>query len=340
MPYSLIRQARPVVAAAAALALVLLASGCGQRTAARESAGPPRQNGDIIFSKGQRLYVLKPDGTQVRPIPGSPRDVTDASFSPDGKRIAFVRELRGRCPTRLYLMRADGTHLRPFTGVVNNPVMEAPCFQDPAWSPDGQWLAYTEDVNAGLSSIFLRNVRGAPPHELAGQSIEHPDNDPAWSPDGKTIAFDRDDGASLWLIDADGRNMRRLDIGSPPCLGGGEPDWSPDGQWIAFVRCEPPASGGTERPRTMWSDIWLIRPDGSDLRRLTHADRLAWAAHSPAWSPDGKRIVFVRLVKRSRYFDFSDIYVMSADGTRQQRLTRFPNYSIDPDWGARQRRAG
>jgi Tol biopolymer transport system component len=261
--------------------------------------------------------------------------VTDASFSPDGTRIAFARELGGRCPARLYLMRADGTHVRPFTALVNDPRMEAPCFQDPAWSPDGHWLAYTEDVNLGLSSIFVRNVDGAPPHELPGQSIEHADNDPAWSPDGKTIAFGRDDGASLWLIDAHGNNTRRLDTGSPACAGAGEPAWSPDGQWIAFVRrtCKAQTlAGGTKEH---WSDIWLIRPDGSDLRRLTHADRRAWAAHSPAWSPDGKRIVFVRLVSRSRYSDFSDIYVMSADGTRRQRLIRFLDYSIAPDWGAR-----
>jgi Tol biopolymer transport system component len=261
--------------------------------------------------------------------------VTDASFSPDGTRIAFARELGGECPARLYLMRADGTHVRPISGLVNDPVMESPCFRHPAWAPDGRWLAFTEDVNLGLSSIFVRNVDGAPPHELPGQSIEHADNDPAWSPDGKTIAFARDSGAyrgSLWLMDADGNNERRLDTGSGPCPGAGEPDWSPDGQWIAFVRaCKPPAGGGPED----WTDIWLVRPDGSDLRRLTHADRRAWAAHSPAWSPDGKRIVFLRLVRRSRYSDLTDLYVMNADGTQQQRLLRFLNYSIAPDWGAR-----
>jgi Tol biopolymer transport system component len=314
--------------------LTLLASSCGQAAGNPSSSGPPRHNGEILFSKNGRLYLMRPDGTHQRTIPGSPRDVTDASFSSDGARIAFVRDLGGTCPARLYLMRADGTHVRPLSGPVNDPVMESDCFQDPAWSPDGQSLAFTKDANLGNASIFVQNVAGGPPHELPGQSVEHGDNDPAWSPDGKTIAFDHDSGDSLWLMDADGGNARRLETGSAPCFGGGEPDWSPDGQWIAFVRrtCKPQslAGGGKEH----WTDIWLIRADGSDLRRLTHADRRDWAAHSPAWSPDGKRIVFVRLVSRSRYSDFSDIYVMNADGTRQQRLTRFP--SIAPDWGARQ----
>jgi len=322
------------VAAAALLTLVCFASGCGQGAGAPRSSGPPRLNGEILFTMNGRLHLMRPDGTHQRPIPGSPRDVTSASFSPDGTRIAFVRELGGSCPARLYMMWPDGTHVRPLTPEVNDPVMEADCIEHPAWSPDGRWLAFTEDVNLGLPSIFVRNVDGAPPHELPGQSIQRADTNPAWSPDGKTIAFDS--GGSLWLMDADGSNERQLDTGSPPCAGAGEPDWSPDGQWIAFVRntCKPQAlpGGGNEH----WSDIWLIRPDGSDLRRLTHADRRAWAAHSPSWSPDGKRIVFVRLVRRSRYSDFSDIYVMSADGTRQQRLIRFLNYSIAPDWGPRQ----
>jgi Tol biopolymer transport system component len=321
------------------VAVVIGASACGQKAAVGQNTAPPRHNGEILFSKNGRLYLMRPNGAQVRPVPGSPRDVTDASFSPDGSRVAFARELGGSCPARLYLMRADGTRVRTFTGRVNDPVMESRCFRHLAWSPDGRWLAFTEDVNLGLPSIFVRNVDGAPPHELPGQSIERADSNPAWSPDGKTIAFDRtplsnDPSPALWLMDADGSNERQLDTGSPPCAGAGEPDWSPDGQWIAFVRntCQPQALAGGGKEH--WSDIWLIRPDGSDLRRLTHADRRAWAAHSPAWSPDGKRIVFVRLVRRSRYSDFSDIYVMSADGTRQQRLIRFLNYSIAPDWGA------
>jgi Tol biopolymer transport system component len=333
------RQAQPTprvraVASATLLAVVtvvLVASGCGQGAAVDENTVPPRRNGDILFSNG-RLYLVRPDGTHIRPIPGSPRDVTSASVSPDGTRIAFARELGGSCPARMYLMQADGTRVRPFTGRVNDPVMEAPCFGGLAWSPDGTHLAFTKDDFLG-SSIWGRDIDGGSPRELSEvppESGGRDDFNPAWSPDGKTIAFDRTDPPGLWLMDADGGNQRRLDTTSRACPRAYEPDWSPDGEWIVFARTCKRSIEGKRKSR---SEIWLVRPDGSDLRRLTDAGVWRGDNSSPAWSPDGTRIVFESLYAPSPDAAPDDrIYVISADGTGQKRLTRFRNYTIDPDW--------
>lgn len=77
--------------------------------------------------------------------------------------------------------------------------------------------------------------------------------------------------------------------------------------------------------------------DGTGLRRLTSAGlRRKFSNDSPAWSPDGKRIVFVSDRGASRgKASLSDNYVMNADGTGQKRLTRLPGWSGFPDWGAR-----
>jgi Tol biopolymer transport system component len=292
------------------------------------SGEPPRQNGEILFSNG-RLYLMRPDGSHQRPIT---RGVGDASLSPDGKRIAFAGGPAGVCSVRLFVMRADGALVRPLTEGGQDPAMPSTCYGRPTWSPDGKRIAFTATGDVGYASIWEMNIDGTGRRQLTYRNGIHEgdDRDPAWSPDGKTIAFDRGYPPTLWLMDADGSNKYPLTTASHRCDGAEWPDWSPDGQSIAFVRdCKPPPGGGIER----WRDIYLIRPEGSDLRRLTHADARAWANDSPAWSPDGKRIVFSRLVRRSRYDDFADIYVMNADGTRQKRLTR-PGGS--PDWGPRQ----
>lgn len=83
--------------------------------------------------------------------------------------------------------------------------------------------------------------------------------------------------------------------------------WTPDGQWIAF---QYDAGDNT--------DVWLVRPDGTDRRRLTtDAGRNGW----PDWSPNGEWIVFSSDRTSGRDGN-SEIYVMRADGSEQRRLTR------------------
>ena len=130
---------------------------------------------------------------------------------------------------------------------------------------------------------------------------------PAWSPDGKRIAFgcgigpETGDGyrtggpSDLCVMAADGSGLVRLTDDPAP---DGDPTWSPDGSRIAFWR--------------NW-DIYTMKPDGTDLRRLT---RNALASE-PAWSPDGNMIAFNSSRDRGNH----EIYVMHADGTGAVDLT-------------------
>lgn len=118
--------------------------------------------------------------------------------------------------------------------------------------------------------------------------------DPTWSPHGDAIAFvDRGDtDGDLYLIEADGSNLRRLTQSSYPSgnYGARNPSWSPDGATIAF------AYG--------YYGISLIHADGSGLQRITKVGDM------PAWSPGGKKIAFA-------YPDWpaASIWVMGPDGT-------------------------
>jgi Tol biopolymer transport system component len=103
--------------------------------------------------------------------------------------------------------------------------------------------------------------------------LTEPAFDPSWSPSGRWIAFAGPEG--LALISRDGRRTRRvLDV------PGGSLDWSSRGV-IAFVR-----QRGTRR------DVYTVRPDGTDLTRITRDG----ASTQPTWSPDGRSLAYSRLV--------------------------------------------
>jgi Tol biopolymer transport system component len=148
---------------------------------------------------------------------------------------------------------------------------------------------------------------------------------PAWSPDGRKIAFQRD---GIHVVNADGSGLQRL-------TSGGRPSWSPDGQKIAFERLVKPVQWTT--PNGPDSDIFVVSADGSRLQNLT--TRNPKPEGSPAWSPDGRKIAFRRVVGIVRCGTGgcgpaeSDIFVVNADGSGPRNLTRTPTVDLDsPTW--------
>jgi TolB protein len=281
----------------------------------------PGRNGEILFSRegpnGAHFYLMRPDGSHQRRITGTPGSRATPTWSPSGELIAYTKNPEGLCP-QIYLLRPAGGSVRRLT---------PGCYHEPAWSPDGRRIVFSKcggDCQSQLG-IWTLNVNGSGLHRLSAGEL---DADPSWSPDGTTIAFVRASPwpPAIWLMDADGTNKRQLT--TPPNADGQgkdtQPEWSPDGKWIAFAREHEPHPG----PRTLEyrRDIYLVRPDGTDLRRLT---QLAGQNRAPAWSPDGKRIVFTSDRVRQA------IYVMNADGSKQRRLTSGPT-DVSPDWGPRQ----
>jgi Tol biopolymer transport system component len=94
-----------------------------------------------------------------------------------------------------------------------------------------------------------------------------------------------------------------------------DPVWSPTEYLIAFVSSSP---GNDE--------IYTIRPDGTELKRLTH-NTWEWDKH-PSWSPDGRQIVFWSNRETQR----KQIWVMNADGSGQRNLSNNEFNDWDPVW--------
>jgi TolB protein len=131
----------------------------------------------------------------------------------------------------------------------------------------------------------------------------------------------------LYLLNTDGSNSYQLT--SLPGLET-SPAWSPDGQLIAFVATQDslhPNDCAAAYPELRCNfDIYTIRIDGSDLKRLTTSPTYD---RGPAWSPDGKHIAFSSRKAGAR---FGYIYVMTRQGTNLTALTSGSNRDTAPAW--------
>ncbi|NEX18980.1 hypothetical protein G3480_01385 [Thiorhodococcus mannitoliphagus] len=144
------------------------------------------------------------------------------------------------------------------------------------WSPDGQTLAFVSN-RSGDNQIWLLRLSSGETRQLTSGPDQHAW--PEWSPDGQRLvywAFDPTNSAqSLKTIKLDGTAETTI-VRAPGHVDC--PAWRPDGGYIAAAA----------EIDDNW-DIWIIRPDGSDLRRLTSDPAMET---NPLWSPDGTTIAY------------------------------------------------
>jgi TolB protein len=277
------------------------------------------ENGLIVFERDgledgvSHLYTMHPDGTDIRQLTDYATSDGAPGVSPDGRRVAFRHELEDLSPViatipieggtvtwltderlfatsgpswspdgakiafaahdgkgqRLFVMSANGSEIRAITDPDLYWVTGA------EWSPDGTRIAFTASPVDGAGEPSTWDVFTVRPDgtELVNVTRTPAAADdefgPTWSPDGSRLAFSRTNGSGSVLI------VRELVGGTETTITEGHvddgPAWSPDGTVIAFNRS--PLDGGG-------FDVWLVRPDGSDVTRLTRD-----GGFSPTWQP-------------------------------------------------------
>jgi Tol biopolymer transport system component len=251
-----------LVSATAGSTVAVLANTTGAPATPIRRLRPGQPRGTIVFASDRsgdfEIYSVRADGSRLGRITRNRAQDTRPLFSPDGRRLAFIRgdstSVTPFAGADLWVANADGSGERKLASYAH----------DPALAPDSERIAYT-DLGGQLA---ITNVDGRRRVVLRGQSMR-----PSWSPDGRRLAVLRgiESPYRLMVVGSDGRGQSVIRSGID--YGTHGPVWSPAGDLIAF---------STEK-----TGLNTVTPDGRGYHHL------AWHADALAWSPDGRRIAFV-----------------------------------------------
>ena len=285
---------------------------------------------ETIRKRGYRLIAPvrrtpRPETTQPATLPP---DVTIAPPRP--RSLIFIGALSALLAIALgavvYALASRpapasqaGSNVR-FLAMTSGPLNET----DPALSPDGARLAFAmrpDPSDAGPADLYVTSGAGHTPERLTA----HPADDryPAWSPDMATLAFIRIDGATcdVMLMSLKDRQERRLTA----CGNAMEPHigWSPDGRWLVESYAPGPD------PVRGWQIARISSVTGV-REELTLPTPGTLGDHSPAVSPDGNHIAFVRAINGAA----GDVHIVPLNGGTPSRITWDNGDVIGVDWSA------
>ncbi|MGH7552690.1 MAG: BamA/TamA family outer membrane protein, partial [Longimicrobiales bacterium] len=228
-----------------------------------------------------------------------------ASFSPDGRYLAFAAQSGGQDALYLYDVQRKkvAKKLRFDLNGISNP----------SWSPDSRRIVFT-GLDGGLSDLFVTDLNGRLERLTRDRFA---DLLPAWSPDGRTIAFTTDRGGQTELETLTYGNYRvvLMDVETramvmPPLQEDGKninPQWAPDSRSLVWVN-----------DRTGTNDLYLFDREKNELHRISDllSGIIAITPLSPvlSWARTG-RLLFT-------YFEQAGYNVYSVDDPRT--LPRFP----------------
>lgn len=299
------------------LLALLLSAGCGDEPS--KPAQTASESGLIVFRSGDALEIVRPDGTGGAVLVDSISSVENLCWSPDGRTLLFSSNATDR--DGLFAIQADGTGLRNYlrglatcnsevdfspagnliafvrtssycqdprvhlSDPLGNNVQELTVGRIPRFSPDGAWVAVSDDHDARVVAI---RTDGSGLRDLGSGRFSVCNQLRPWSQDGKWVVYTRG-GMDLQHPEAREIVAVRLDGSDEIQLTDNQvwddfPSWSPDGGRIAYWR----------NTLSSWPPSWelrLIRPDGSNDVTLL-GEVCTWEYPCFCWSPDGTEIVF------------------------------------------------
>lgn len=220
------------------------------------------QRGDDPGMATTAVHTVAVDGGSSTPVTEPFDELHLLSWSPDGQRLAFVAD------GALHLVTSDGGDLRRIASEDSAP-------GHVVWAPDGQRIAFF-----GVEQVYVATTSGDDPPRAVTPPPQALMMEIAWSPDGRQLAV-----AAAGGVGEQDTGLYRVELQSGDAIMVADPRddvtdpaWSPDGQLLSFKATEQ--GGGLLGLETV-SDVFTVRPDGSDLFQVTDGGN----SHSPQFQP-------------------------------------------------------
>ncbi len=272
---------------------------------------PDGLGGRIVFtctrSDLNHLCLIPPAGGTVFQLTAEVAHDYYPVFSPDGKMVLYASNRDGNF--ELYLKVIDSAILVQVT----NDIGEV---SSSAFSPDGSQIVFSNSLGGAPSELWLVGQDGKNPQLL----YDGPGNiaSPVFAPNGRSVAFAMSSPEALetydvYIWDFETQTVGPVTKGLLPNAGGSV-DWSPDGRTLLLF-------AGTAGDH----DIYTFDIVSGEIRQLTDGGNNA----APAWSPDGRWIVF----NSQRVNENANIFIMKPDGSDVRQLTNDSEPDWQPRWG-------
>ncbi|MDE0086775.1 MAG: hypothetical protein OXU23_13740 [Candidatus Poribacteria bacterium] len=286
----------------------------------------------IVFVVDDDIYVMNDDGTNRRRLTrNTVSQDTLPRWSPDGKRIAFIRQMIkfAQHTDELFVMNADGTDLQRLT---HDKISDS----YPSWSPDGKKIAFRSQ-RSGDSEVHVIDLETLAVTRLTGVEGEHGSTAPDWSPDGTQIVYEKfgpGGHKDIFLMSANGEDQHPLfpdpqrDAGTISLKF--HPRWSSDGQRIVFF---------TWKSKQRIGQL-IVAQLGGEGQEITAIDKRFggsnWQIAVADWMDNDRAMVFALRKMVPPNARIYNLYKYEFKTRRIKQLTRDTRDEKYPDWIADQ----
>lgn len=230
--------------------------------------GSPSPDGASVVYAGFReanvyeIYEIDLASGNVKQLTDRLGVINAPEISPDGKQIAFMHWIAATDRFEIWVMGRDGSKPHRLLNVTG---------WDPTWSPDGGQILFASN-RAGSNQLWAANLDGSNLRQVSDLPDLRGRSD--WSARNEIVTYSGESWArEVFLMNADGSNQHRI---SPAGGNSQGPVFSPDGEWVAFTAYFDHFND------IHGCEIYIMRTDGSDLRRLTDND---YCDYQPRWGP-------------------------------------------------------